>query len=149
MIPIPVAYKALGVVVLAASLVAYGHHLGYQGEHDKFVAFKAQVKVLGEAAQKAAIKQVAADKVKKENADHENQITIAGLRTDVKRMRDSRASSHYVPSTTSSTQRPDLACFDRAELESAIRIFDLGVQGLVDKGSEATINLNTAKAWAK
>lgn len=116
-----------------------------QAEYDGFVA---TAKAQGEAAKKLADATAAEDKRKKESSDHEYQTTIASLRADVKRMRDARAGSRFVPAAPAGSRRVDLACFDRAELERTIRDFDTAIQGLVDQGSADAIGLNVARRWA-
>ena len=116
-----------------------------QSEYNGFVS---TTKAQGESAKKEAARQKAIDQSNKEQADHENQTTIASLRADIKRLRDARSGGGFVPAATAGASRPDLACFDRSELESALRDLDRGVQGLVDEGSETTVNLDTAKKWA-
>ena len=116
-----------------------------QADFDKFVG---ETRVLGEAAKKEKADKEASDKRNKELTDAENKRTIDGLRTTVSKLRNARAGSGFVPGAASPTGRPDRACFDRAELESAIRGLDQEVQGFVDKGSEAVVNLNSAKIWA-
>ena len=116
-----------------------------QAEYDGFVA---TTKAEGEAAKKLADATAAEDKRKKESSDHEYQTTIASLRADVKRMRDARAGSRFVPAAPAGSRRVDLACFDRAELERTIRDFDTAIQGLVDQGSEDAVGLNVARSWA-
>lgn len=116
-----------------------------QAKYDEFVATgKAQ----GEAAKKLADATAAEDKRKKESSDHDYQTTIASLRADVKRMRDARAGSRFVPAAPAGSRRVDLACFDRAELERTIRDFDAAIQGLVDQGSADAVGLNVARRWA-
>lgn len=116
-----------------------------QAEYDGFVA---TTKAQGEAAQKLADATAAEDKRKKESSDHEYQTTIASLRADVKRMRDDRAGSRFLPAAPAGSRRVDLACFDRAELERTIRDFDTAIQGLVDQGSADAVGLNVARSWA-
>lgn len=116
-----------------------------QAEYDGFVA---TTKAQGEAAKKLADATAAEDKRKKESSDHEYQTTIANLRADVKRMRDARAGSRFVPAAPAGSRRVDLACFDRAELERTIRDFDTAIQGLVDQGSADAVGLNVARSWA-
>jgi hypothetical protein len=116
-----------------------------QAEYDGFVA---TTKAEGEAAKKLADATAAEDKRKKESSDHEYQTTIASLRADVKRMRDARAGSRFVPAAPAGSRRVDLACFDRAELERTIRDFDSAIQGLVDQGSADAVGLNVARRWA-
>lgn len=115
----------------------------------EFKGFVDTTKALGEAAQKVSDATKAADQKRQEQANEENKRTTDALRADIKRLRNARTSGNFVPPAAPGARRPDLACFDRAELESAIRIFDLEIQGLVDQGSEATVNLDTAKLWAK
>ena len=116
-----------------------------QAEYDGFVA---ATKSQGEAAKKLADATAAEDKRKKESSDHEYQTTIASLRADVKRMRDDRARSRFVPASPASSRNPGIACFDRAELERTIRDFDTAIQGLVDQGSADAVGLNVARGWA-
>ena len=115
----------------------------------EFAGFMSTTRVLGEAAKKAAAEQTARDLKAKQGADHENQTAIATLRADIERLRRARAGASYVPPAAAGASRPDLACFDRAELERAIRTLDSEVQGYVDQGSEATVNLDTARRWAQ
>ena len=114
----------------------------------EYAGFVATTKAQGEAAKKLADATAAEDKRKKESSDHEYQTTIASLRADVKRMRDDRARSRFVPAAPAGSRSPDLACFDRAELERTIRDFDSAIQGLVDQGSADAVGLNVARSWS-
>lgn len=116
-----------------------------QAEYDGFVATG---KVQGEAAKKLADAKAAEDKRNKESSDHEYQTTIASLRADVKRMRDDRARGRFVPAAPAGSRNPGIACFDRAELEQALRRFDAGVSGLVEQGDADAVGLNVARSWA-
>lgn len=116
-----------------------------QAKYDGFVA---TTKAEGEAAKQLAEAQAAKDKRKKESSDHEYQTTIANLRADVKRMRDDRTRGRFVPAAPASSRNPGIACFDRAELEQAIRRLDSGVSGLLEQGDADAVGLNTARAWA-
>ena len=114
----------------------------------EYAGFVATAKAQGEAAKKLADATAAEDKRKKESSDHEYETTIASLRADVKRMRDDRARSRFVPAAPASSRNPGIACFDRAELERTIRDFDTAIQGLVDQGSADAVGLNVARGWA-
>ena len=114
----------------------------------KFDGFVATTKAEGEAAEKLAKAAADEDKRNKERVDREYQTTIAGLAADVKRLRDDRARSGYVPAAPAGSRSPDLACFNRAELERTIRDFDTAIQGLVDQGSADAVGLNVARSWA-
>jgi hypothetical protein len=116
-----------------------------QAEYDGFVA---TTKAQGEAAKKLADATATEDKRKKESSDHEYQTTIASLRADVKRMRDARAGSRFVPAAPAGSRRVDLACFDRAELEQTLQQFDEAVTGLIAEGDADAIGLNVGRSWA-
>lgn len=116
---------------------------------DEYAEFAAMVKVAGEQAQKAADAQAAQDKRNKERADAEHMRATTALRADIARMRESRSGGNFLSPAAPGAKRPDLACYDRTELESAIRGLDKGLQGLVDEGSQATVDLNTLKLWAQ
>ena len=114
----------------------------------RFDGFVGTVKAEGDAAKKLAEAKAAEDKRIKESSDHEYQTTIASLRADVKRMRDARAGSRFVPAAPAGSRSPDLACFDRAELEQALQRFDAGIAGLFDEGDTDAVGLNVARSWA-
>ena len=116
-----------------------------QAKYDGFVA---TTKAQGEAAQTLADATAAEDKRKKESSDHDYQITIDSLRADVKRMRDDRARSRFVPAAPAGSRSVGLACFDRAELEQALQRFDDGISGLIAEGDTGAVGLNVAKSWA-
>lgn len=116
----------------------------------EYSSFKGGVAALGEQA-KAANAKIALGNLKaKERADEENLRTTATLRADIERLRHDRDSARgsFVPAAPAAARRPDLACFDRDELESAIRELVVEVRGLTDQGDAATLDLNTAKRWA-
>lgn len=114
----------------------------------RFDGFVGTVKAEGEAAKKLAEAKAAEDKRIKENSDHEYQITLAGLRADNKRLRDDRARASFVPAAPAGSRNPGIACFDRAELEQALRRLDAGVSGLVEQGDADAVGLNVARSWA-
>lgn len=115
----------------------------------KYDLFVAQVKAVGEWAEVEAKRIEDEHNQLKKVADNENKLALATLRTDIKRMRNERPSSGFVPAAPSGSVRPDLACYDRTEFVSAIgRLVD-GVRGITDEGSAATVNLTTVKAWAQ
>ena len=115
---------------------------------DAVQAVVATTEAQGEAAKKLADATAAEDKRKKESSDHEYQTTIAGLAADVKRMRDDRARSRYVPASPTGSRSVDLACFDRAELERTLQQFDEAITGLIAEGDADAVGLNVARSWA-
>lgn len=115
----------------------------------EYKGFIEAAQALGDAAQKEAAEREARDKVNKTKADNENKLTLDTLRADIKRLRNARASSNYLPSAAPGASHPELACFDRAELESAVQRFDDEVTAIVSEGDEARVNLDTARQWAQ
>lgn len=113
----------------------------------EYAAFVAQVKVLGEKAEREAKTKEATDLKAKEKSDADN----AKLRTDnaalARRLRDARAGSRFVPPAPASSRRPDAACFSRAELERTLQRLDDEISGIVEKGDNYRIDLDIAKQW--
>lgn len=114
----------------------------------RFDGFVGTVKAEGEAAKKLADAKAAEDKRNKESSDHEYQTTIARLDADVKRMRDDRARSRFVPAAPTGSRSVGLACFDRADLERTLQQFDEAVTGLIAEGDADAVGLNVARSWA-
>lgn len=114
----------------------------------KFDGFVATTKAEGEAVKKLADATAAEDKRKKENSDHDYQTRIAGLVANNRRLRDARARSGYVPAAPAGSRNPEIACFDRSELDQALRRLDEGVTGLIAEGDADTVGLNVARSWA-
>jgi len=114
----------------------------------RFDGFVGTVKAEGDAAKKLADATAAEDKRKKESSDHEYETRIASLTADVKRMRDDRARSRFVPAAPAGSRSVGLACFDRAELEQALQRFDDGISGLIAEGDAGAVGLNVARRWA-
>jgi hypothetical protein len=145
---LPWYYRWAGFAVACAALFGYGYLKGSLHEEAKFQAFVAQTRAEGEAAQKSALERIAADKLRKENADHENALSLAALRADNDRLRSARTHSSYLPAATAGAKDPDRACFSRTDLERAIQRLDARVSGIVDQGDVARVNLDTGKKWA-
>lgn len=148
--------KPVGVLLVVLSIAgagAYANGVRWETKYDKLQAnydtFKGGVAALGEKAKADAAKKAADDAKLKARIDDENKRDVAGLRAAVARLRleADRARGSYVPPADTGARRPDLACFDRAALESAVRELVAEVRGLVDEGSAATLDLNAAKLW--
>jgi len=142
-------YIGVAVVIAALGTAVKVQTSRLDAVKTEYATFKAEVKATGEAAQKLADAQAAADKAKKENIDAKHKKTVADLADTIKRLRDSRPSGDLVPAAPANSRSPEVAAFDRAELSRAVRIFDTEVQGLIDEGAKATVDLNAAKEWAK
>lgn len=144
---------ALALSVLANGVLGklyIGAREELAAEKQAFSSFKATTKELGDKAATEAERQKKADKIAKETADAENAVTVAGLNRAVERLRGerNRAGGGVVPAAPAATSRPELAAFDRAELDRTVRNFEEGVEGLVIEGAKAVVDLDTARRWA-
>jgi hypothetical protein len=115
----------------------------------QFAKFKSDTASAGQQARLAAAGKALKDQARKEAADEKNRRTITALRSDIERMRDDRdrARGSGVPPAPAASERPDLAAFDRAELERAYGALVAGLRTLVDECTKAVVDLDTAKQW--
>lgn len=154
MIPMPSMAIVIGILVLGNVIFGklYLHETREVARVEtEYASFKAETKALGDKAAKEAATKEAQDKAAKEKADAEHQATVARLTADIKRLRADadRTRGSFVPAAPAASVRPDLACFDRTALESAVRDFVGEIRGQVDQGTAATVDLDNAKAWAR
>ena len=133
--------------VIGAACIWCVQERRFDALQSRFDGFVQTVKAEGEAAQKLADAKAKEDQQIKDAADHEYKTNLSALLADNKRLRNARSSSHIVPSAPSGSRSPNLACFDRAELEQALQRFDAGTSGLVDEGDKNTLALSVAKDW--
>ncbi len=113
-----------------------------------FAVFKAQVEVLGKAAQVEKERIEREHKLLKERTDVENKRTTANLRATITRLRNDPGQGG-LSSPTPSPASPDRTCFDPAALDRALRNLNQDLLGLIEEGSQAVIDLDSAKAWAR
>ena len=146
---LPSLYKYGTYALIAAAVFGFGWLQGAHHEQLKAAKFEAATVALGEAAKQRAEQIATADKLRKEHADAENDRTITSLRADVKRLRDERARGGGLSAPLATAGSPERACFDPAKLNSALRTLDEGILGIVETGSKAVIDLDTAKIWAQ
>lgn len=116
-------------------------------QYDDFVL---AVKVIGEDQEKKTKETEAKHKQLVKEKNDENSLAHAKLANTAKRLRDKRsAGSGLVPTAPSGTSRPELACYSRAELDTALRTFTGDTGELVIEGESNSIDLNTAKSWSQ
>jgi phospholipase/lecithinase/hemolysin len=142
-------YKYGAYALIIAAIYGFGWLQGAHHEQLKSAKFEAATVALGEVAKQRNAQIAAADKLRKDQADAENNRTITSLRADVKRLRDARADSKFVPAAPAGSRSPEIACFNRADLERAIQQLDDRVSAMVARCDEGTVNLDTAKRWAQ
>lgn len=143
----------LGAALIAACIYGKVQNLEKQQAEATLAQFRADVESEAAKAKVAAAQREVADLERKGKADAENRRVTDTLRADIKRMRDANASRSRLPEAPSGSSRPDLACFDRAEYQRADGIATenlfAGARILADEGTAATVDLNSAKRWAK
>ena len=150
----PAVLLWLALAAFAVGLVSgagpawYVQGLRVTAAKSEFAAFVSITKAQGEAAQREADAKAKADRQLKESSDHEYETRIASLTADVKRMRDDRARSRFVPAAPANSRSPGLACFDRADLDGALRRLDAGISGLIEEGDAGAVGLNAGRRWA-
>lgn len=143
---------AAGVVILGLGVALKIQSSRLESCKAEYAQFRAEVKVLGEAAIKAAKAREAEDKSRKEKADVQNAKSrrdLDGIYAAYRSLRDSRTSSSRLPEAPAGSRRADLACFNRAELAGSMGILEEGVPRITEQGDAARLDLDTAKAWAQ
>lgn len=138
---IPFSISPTWIIAGVAALAVGGYVL--HCEHVKSNWQKA--KAIAEEQDRANAKQALRDLQTKERSDENYARNLARLAADVKRLRHARTS--LLPAPSPSSTSPDRACFDRGELDAALRRYRDGVIGLVEEGAKAVEGLDEAKAW--
>lgn len=135
------------LLVLGTSTAYYRWQANrWEAKHE---AFRIEVHSLAAAAEQKRIATEAKNKKDKELADARNAARLADLRAANQRLRDSIASTRFVPQPAPGAADPGRASFDRADLERALRSFAEGVADLVREGDEARAGLDSAREWAR
>lgn len=155
--PYGILIRIGAILLIAVGLFVYGYVKGATHEHANTIAvqakydgFVSQVAARGAAALAVAKAKIAQDKANKEKADAENKRTRDAYINTIIKLRRERENSGggKLPAAPAGSSRPDLICFDRTAYQSAYGSLVTEVRGLADEGTESTIDLNTAKAWA-
>ena len=145
--------KEFAVGLLAGSLIAGSGAWYVQGlridklksEHEIFIQ---KTKSVGEIVQVKSDAITVTQEKAKEVADVDYKETIKRLNADNKRLRNQRSRTSYTPAATANSRSPDLACFDRAELEQAFRFLDAGISELTQEGDTNALRLSVGMKWA-
>lgn len=149
--------RLLLVGAICAALVGLGGVLAHryyaprlEAEKRAFAEFRGGVEALGRAAiERRQIKE-RADQLSKEKSDRENKDATGRLLADNRRLRDERdnARGGFVPGPAPDSRSPDLACFSRPLLESAIGELVGSLRGLAQEGDQSALSLRVAREWA-
>lgn len=149
-------WKHIACAILAVGLWGHGWIKGSGHEkaatkaaETRLAVFEADIAAKGEQARQQAIAQQEQDKKRKDSSDQAYSRRIAALDADNKRLRNARPAGSFVPAAATCPGSPERAGFDRAQLETAIRVFDAGIQELVNAGDRAIAGLDESKVWAQ
>ena len=148
---LPWWWRWAALAAICAASWGHGYVTGLKDGAEKLATCKADaaaVKERGQIAEQQAEARIFAEKNIKKDADDENARTTADLRARLERLRHANTNSNLLPAAAPGSSRPELACYDRAELERAAGSLLADIRGIADEGSQATIDLNTARAWA-
>ena len=107
-----------------------------------------KIKNMGEIVQSKSDTITVTQEKAKEVADVDYKETIKRLNADNKRLRNERSRTSYTPAATANSRSPDLACFDRTELEQAFRFLDAGISELAQEGDTNALRLSVGMKWA-
>ncbi len=141
--------KPLAMLLLLGATWGHGWIKGANHGEEKLEAFASDVRIEGVKAQAVADVRAAIDRKRKEASDAGYSTALAVLGADIGRLRNARSSSNPVPAAPANSGCPEgWACFDRAELEQAIRRLDEDVSRLVAEGDTVALKLDTAIRWA-
>lgn len=146
------AALAAGVVILGLGVALKVQSARLESCQAEYATFKAEVKLFGEAAIKAAREREAADKANKEKADVQNAKSrrdLDGIYAAYRSLRDQRAASSRLPEAATFAPSADRTCFDSKALAASIRGYETGILTVVEQGDAARLDLDTAKAWAQ
>lgn len=142
-------YAGVAAIILATSGFGWIQTKRLEALHTEYENFKVKIAALGEAAQKESDQKYFEAIKDKEEANAENAKAISNLNDSIAKLRAQRTGSNLVSSATPAAKRPDLACYDRLELTGALRSYEGEIEVFLAEGGAATVDLNTAKDWAK
>ena len=135
----------IGLVLLAAVGAYVWHCERTKLNHAVFVA---DTERLGQEAEAAAEKRAKEDKAEKEKTDAKIKNLLAANKRLAGELRDARSRSSLVPPAAPGAKRPDLACFDRPLVQSALSRFEDEIAARFEECDAGAIALDAARGWA-
>jgi hypothetical protein len=145
-------YAAIGAGVVILGLWAWGTYKSHRLEavEDEYERFKGVTQAIGQIYKDKAKAKEAEYKALTKRTDDAHKKDTANLRADADRLRQQlNSGGGGVSGIPPNPERPDLICFDRAELNTAIRQYQSDLLGIAQKGAQATLDLDTAKSWVR
>lgn len=155
MIP-PIALKIGAIGLILGATYISGCVRGSEMANDRiqritedYANFRINTEIVGKAAQRDADAIKATNEARKAASDESYSKALSVLGADLERLRRARSSTDYLPPAPADTKCPEgWACFNRAELQQAIRQLDEGVSGILAEGDSVRLRLDTAIRWA-
>ena len=146
--PYAVLARIASLLIAIGGIYLFGYIKGHTSAEVDFATFRAKVATLGEEQERRTAEIIKAQNARKDASDASYKTRLAALNADISELRNRRTSD--LPSTPSGSRCPDgWACFDRAELQSALQRFDGEVSGIVAEGDQVRLRLSTAIEWAR
>ena len=142
---IPSPWIILAVVLAFVASGAYWNHHGY---NTATTEWEGRIAATRAAAEQTARITEHENQRLKEKTDAENWNLTVSLRNDITRLRNNNARRGNLSSPAPTAGSPDKTCFDAAKFDSALRELDQDFLGIVEAGSQAVIDLDSAKMWA-
>ena len=134
----------LGAIVVSAFF--YGLHIG----NSRLESYQLAVKAVGQAQEERTAARIKSDKENKEVTDRAHKIKLAAAIRFANALADQlrkAPSGGFVPAAPAGAPSPDRACFDRSQLDGALRNFAADTAGLIAEGDRAIIGLDASKNW--
>lgn len=138
-----------GIVILGLGAAVKVQSARLESTKAEYAGFVAQVKAAGDAQEAASKVKDEQNKLAKEKSDAQNAKSRAALIVALNSLRHASSSGGGLSAPTPSATSPARTCFDPAKLDSALRNLDQGILGIVEIGSGAVADLDSAKAWAQ
>lgn len=150
MIPV-FLYKWIGIgaVVLVLGLAVWVQTARLDAVKSEYAGFVAKVDAIGKAQEAAAKIKDAENKTRMEKANADNARTRSALTVALNSLRSANSGRGNLSAPAPTAASPARTCFDPAKLDSALRKLDQGILGIVEIGSGAVIDLDSAKNWAQ
>ena len=124
----------------------YGLHIG----NSRLESYQLAVRAVGQAQEERTAANIKTDKANKEATDRAHKTKLAAANRFANALADQlrkAPSGGFVPAAPAGAPSPDRACFDRSQLDGALRNFAADTAGLIAEGDRAIIGLDASKNW--
>lgn len=131
---------------IVASAFFYGLHIG----NSRLESYQIAVKAVGQAQEERTAQRIKDDQANKKETDRGYKIKLAAANRFANALADQlrkAPSGGFVPAAPAGAPSPDRACFDRTQLDGALRNFAADTAGLIAEGDRGIIGLDTGKHW--